>query len=117
MSADKLAKSVRKGAQLTGLAALRWARDQALETYEQGRRVESLVSAEKALRTAITLGKEIDTLVEAEAARSAADPSKMSEEEFVGLFREKVTGLPTPYLELAVAEYLQRHPGMELRQP
>ncbi len=109
--------AVKKGAALTGIAYLQWAREQALATYEDARRAGSFVAAEKSLRTATDLAVRI--ALEEEKARAAGemDPSQISEEKFADVLRDRVRQLAVPHLEIAVEEYLRRHPGLEIHQP
>ncbi len=92
------------------LAWLREARRQATEMYAEARRDGSYVAAEKCLRAAAQHGQEITVLEAAELTGKGAQ----SEEAFVAELVERLNDLPTPYLELAVTEYLKRHPGMHL---
>lgn len=88
------------------------------------KRIDEAVTAAKRDRTwsavAQLLGRreatyrEMVLVEERLLAEATGDGAAMTEEAFLALFDERVSKLPTPYLERAVAEYLDRHPGLSL---
>lgn len=88
---------------------LEWLLEQAGKTYESATKASSFVAAQAALRQIRDLRQEL------EVKRAATDShGPVSEEQFVILLREGVARIATPHLEIAVSEYLRRHPGLQL---
>ncbi len=88
---------------------LEWLITQAEKTYNKATTAESYVAAQSALRQIRELRQELEVKRAASASTGA-----VSEEQFVSLLKEGVQRIATPHLEIAVSEYLRRHPGLQL---
>lgn len=106
------AKAVRLRKATSKLDWLREAARQAEEAYAEALASEtSYVAARQFLTEAKKYRDEIEVLEKAEAS------GDRSEEAFLADLEEQLPTWPTPYLELAVSEYLRRHPGVRLVSP
>lgn len=104
-----------KSADATRLLEAESEREYLVELHEQlvvaqarALKANSFVAASKLLSQALEIKRAILAL-DSEAAANAKTPR--SEEDLVSLLTERLSELPTPYLEMAVTEYLRRHPG------
>lgn len=101
---------------LKGSAYLLAAHDEAQAGYKKSLAKDQFSAAEKFLARAVALKKEAELALKAEGTIAETGAASMSEEQFHDWLRDRVRQMATPHLEIAVSEYLDRHPGLRLVQ-